>query len=221
MKAVGTVAGAAALAPSVARAQAPAGKPAEPPSTVTSPPRDFTPGAPPVTYVDPDVITVDPVFNTYRQGNTPIKRLWTGALWSEGPAWSSQGRYLVWSDIPNNRQLRWLEDDERVSVFRMPSNNSNGNTFDFQGRQLSCEHLNRRVVRYEHDGSVTVIADSYGGKRLNSPNDIVPHLDGSYWFTDPPYVVSSTKARPTPREDRATAPADSSHGLANPQARAS
>jgi gluconolactonase len=81
------------------------------------------------------------------QGNTPIKRLWTGALWSEGPAWSAQGRYLVWSDIPNNRQMRWLEDPGAVSVFRMPSNNSNGNTFDFQGRQISCELLARRVVR--------------------------------------------------------------------------
>ncbi len=106
---------------------------------------------------------------------------------SEAPAWSAEGRYLDWSDIPNNRQLRWLEDDGRVTVFRMPSNNSNGNTFDFQGRQLSCEHLTRRVVRYELDGSVTVIADSYNGKRFNSPNDIVPHPDGSYWFTDPPY----------------------------------
>ena len=137
MKAVGTVAGTAAFAPN-ATAQAPSGRPAEPPSTVTSPPRDYSPGAPPVTYVDPDVITVDPLFNGYRQGNTPIKRLWSGALWSEGPAWSGQGRYLVWSDIPNNRQLRWLEDDGSVTVFRSPSNNSNGNTFDFQGRQLSC-----------------------------------------------------------------------------------
>jgi gluconolactonase len=121
------------------------------------------------------------------QPNSAIIRLWTGALWSEGPAWNAEGRYLVWSDIPNNRQLRWLEDDGDVSVFRMPSNNSNGNTFDFQGRQLSCEHLTRRVVRYELDGSVTVIADSYNGKRLNSPNDIVPHPDNSIWFTDPPY----------------------------------
>ena len=102
-----------------------------------------------------------------------------------GPGLERQGRYLVWSDIPNNRQLRWLEDDGRVSVFRMPSNNSNGNTFDFQGRQLSCEHLTRRVVRYELDGSVTVIADSFEGKRLNSPNDVVAHPDGSNWFTDP------------------------------------
>ena len=133
------------------------------------------------------MLAVDPAFNGLAQPNAPIQRLWTGALWSEGPAWNAQGRYLVWSDIPNNRQLRWLEDDGRVSVFRMPSNNSNGNTFDFQGRQLSCEHLTRRVVRYELDGSVTVLADNFNGKRLNSPNDVVPHPDGSYWFTDPPY----------------------------------
>src|SRR5436853_4730165 len=181
----GAVAGVVALTPRAARAQP---KPAEPPSVITTPPRDFGPNAPPnVYFVDPDVLTIDPLFNRYRQGNTPIQRLWTGALWSEGPAWSGQGRYLVWSDIPNNRQMRWLEDDGRVSVFRMPSNNSNGNTFDFQGRQLSCEHLTRRVVRYENDGSITLIADKYNGKRLNSPNDVVAHPDGSYWFTDPPY----------------------------------
>ena len=185
MKAMGAAAGAAVVVPGIALAQ---GKPAEPPSTVTTPPRDFGPNAPPnVYFTDPDVITIDPMFNGLRQPNAPIQRLWTGALWSEGPAWSSQGRYLVWSDIPNNRQLRWLEDDGRVTVFRMPSNNSNGNTFDFQGRQLSCEHLTRRVVRYDNDGSITVIADRYDGKRLNSPNDVVPHPDGSYWFTDPPY----------------------------------
>jgi gluconolactonase len=184
---VGAVAGFATLTPRRARAQAPPA-PAAPPSTITNPPRDFGPGGAPTTYfTDPDVISVDPLFNSYRQPNSAIQRLWTGALWSEGPAWNSQGRYLVWSDIPNNRQLRWLEDDGRVSVFRSPSNNSNGNTFDFQGRQLSCEHLMRRVVRYENDGSVTVISDSYNGKRLNSPNDVVPHPDGSYWFTDPPY----------------------------------
>ncbi|MPR06070.1 SMP-30/gluconolactonase/LRE family protein [Microvirga tunisiensis] len=162
--------------------------PAQPPSTVTNPPRDFGPGGAPTTYfTDPDVLTVDPLFNQYAQPNSAITRLWTGALWSEGQAWNAQGRYLVWSDIPNNRQMRWLEDDGRVSVFRMPSNNSNGNSFDFQGRQLSCEHLTRRVVRYELDGSVTVLADSFEGKRLNSPNDVVAHPDGSYWFTDPPY----------------------------------
>jgi gluconolactonase len=146
------------------------------------------------------------------QGNTPIKRLWTGALWSEGPAWSAQGRYLVWSDIPNNRQLRWLEDTGAVSVFRMPSNNSNGNTFDFQGRQISCEHVARRVVRYEHDGTATVIADSFNGKRLNSPNDVVPHRDGSIWFTDPPYGGQLYEGEP----DAAGGPSNTSGNL-NPR----
>jgi gluconolactonase len=130
---------------------------------------------------------VDPAFDGLIQANTSIQRLWTGALWMEGPAWCAEGRYLLWSDIPNNRQMRWLEDDGHVSVFRSPSNNSNGNTFDFQGRQISCEHLTRRVVRYELDGSITVLADRFEGKRLNSPNDAVPHPDGSVWFTDPPY----------------------------------
>ena len=164
------------------------GGPAAPPSTVTTPPRDFSPRGAPTTYFwDPDIIAVDPSFNDLAQPNTAIKRLYTGLLWAEGPAWSSQGRYLLWSDIPNNRQMRWSEDDGHVSVFRTPSNNSNGNSFDFQGRQLSCEHLTRRVVRYEHDGTATVLADSYNGKKLNSPNDVVAHPDGSYWFTDPPY----------------------------------
>lgn len=184
-----TAAGAGALAAAAgpALAQAPSGA-AAPPSTVTNPPRDFSRRGAPTTYFwDPDVIAVDPSFNGLAQPNAPIQRLWTGALWSEGPAWNAQGRYLVWSDIPNNRQLRWLEDDGHVSVFRTPSGNSNGNSFDFQGRQLSCEHLNRRVVRYELDGSVTILADRFEGKRLNSPNDIVAHPDGSYWFTDPPY----------------------------------
>src|SRR5437899_7602031 len=186
IRTAGIAAGAVALAPRIARAQAPA--PMAPPSTITTPPRDFGPNAPPnVYFTDPDVLTIDPIFNGLRQPNAPIQRLWTGALWSEGPAWSGVGRFLVWSDIPNNRQMRWLEDNGPVSVFRMPSNNSNGNTFDFQGRQISCEHLTRRVVRYEHDGSVTVIADAYNGKRLNSPNDVVPHPDGGIWFTDPPY----------------------------------
>jgi gluconolactonase len=184
IKGLGVLAGGVALAPGLALAQAPPG----PPSTITTPPRDFSPrGAPTTYFTDPDIISVDPLFDGYAQPNSAITRLWTGALWAEGPAWSSQGRYLVWSDIPNDGQLRWLEDNGRVTVFRSPANNSNGNTFDFQGRQLSCEHLTRRVVRYEHDGSVTVIADSYSGKRLNSPNDVVPHPDGSYWFTDPPY----------------------------------
>jgi gluconolactonase len=183
----GLAAGAGAIALGARDATAQTG-PAAPPSTITSPPRDFGPNGAPTTYfTDPDVLTIDPSFDGLRQPNAPIQRLWTGALWSEGPAWNSEGRYLVWSDIPNNRQMRWSEDDGHVSVFRMPSNNSNGNTFDFQGRQVSCEHLTRRVVRYELDGSITVIADNYNGKKLNSPNDVVPHPDGSLWFTDPPY----------------------------------
>src|SRR5262245_57647629 len=208
IKSMGAVAGAAVVAPRIALAQAPAG-PVAPPSTITSPPRDFGPGGAPTTYfTDPDVLTIEPAFNGLRQPNAPIQRLWTGALWSEGPAWNGQGRYLVWSDIPNNRQLRWLEDDGRVTVFRRPSNNSNGNTFDFQGRQLSCEHLTRRVVRYENDGSVTLIADKYNGKRLNSPNDVVPHPDGSYWFTDPPYGGQLYEGTP-----------DAAGGPSNPQGR--
>jgi gluconolactonase len=173
--------------------------PIAPPSTVSTPPRDFGPNAEPNVYFwDADIIAVDPSFYGLAQPNTPIQRLWTGAMWMEGPAWNSQGRYLVWSDIPNNRQLRWIEDDGHVSVFRMPSNNSNGNMFDYQGRQLTCEHLTRRVVRYELDGSITVIADSYKGKRLNSPNDIVPHPDGSIWFTDPPYGAQLYEGTPDP-----------------------
>jgi gluconolactonase len=161
-----------------------------------------------VTYPDPDLITIDPSFNALRLGNTPIQRLWTGAFWSEGPAWSSQGRYLVWSDIPNNRQMRYIDDDGRVTVFRSPSNNSNGNAFDFEGRQVSCEHGARRVVRYEHDGSIAVIADAYDGKRLNSPNDLAVHQDGSIWFTDPPFGGSLYEGQ-----------VDAAGGPSNPQGR--
>jgi gluconolactonase len=214
VKAMGLGAGVVALGGRVALAQGQgAGQPPGPPSTVTTPPRDFGPGGAPTTYfTDPDIITVDPAFSQLVQVNSAIQRLWTGALWSEGPAWCGQGRYLLWSDIPNNRQLRWLEDDGRVSVFRLPANNSNGNSFDFQGRQLSCEHLTRRVVRYEHDGSVTVLADSFQGKRLNSPNDVVPHPDGSYWFTDPPYGGQLYEGQP----DVAGGPANA-QGRLNPR----
>ena len=196
--AAGVGAGALAIGARAALAQAEMG-PIAPPSTVTTPPRDFGPGGDPNVYFwDADVIAVDPSFNGLAQPNAPIQRLWTGALWAEGPAWNSVGKFLVWSDIPNNRQMRWIEDDGHVSVFRMPSNNSNGNTFDFQGRQISCEHLTRRVVRYELDGSITVLADSWNGKRLNSPNDAVPHPDGSVWFTDPPYGAQLYEGTPDP-----------------------
>jgi gluconolactonase len=150
--------------------------------------RDWT-GREPTRYPDPDVVILDPKFAQYKVGNAALERLWTGARWAEGCAWNSGGRYLMWSDIPNNRQLRWLEEDGHSSVFRAPSNNSNGNTFDFEGRQLSCEHNTRRVVRYEHTGSVSVIADNWNGKPLNAPNDIVVHPDGGIWFTDPGYGI--------------------------------
>ncbi|MDT8399524.1 MAG: SMP-30/gluconolactonase/LRE family protein [Pseudomonadales bacterium] len=152
--------------------------------------RDWS-GQNPLRYPDPDVIALDPRFRRLVQFNAPIQRLHTGTLWAEGPAWDGVGKYLVWSDIPNNAQMRWIEDDNRVSGFRRPSGNSNGNTFDFQGRQLSCEHGNRRVVRYEQSGQITVIADRFDNNRLNSPNDIVVHPDGGIWFTDPVFGIST------------------------------
>jgi gluconolactonase len=148
--------------------------------------RDWS-GKNPVHCPDPDVISLDKRFDKYKIGSTPIQRLYTGTLWAEGPAWSGVGRYLVWSDIPNDRQLRWLEEDGHVSTIRQPSGYSNGNTFDYEARLLSCEHGNRRVVRYEHSGAVTVIAEKWNGKILNGPNDIVVHPDGAIWFTDPGY----------------------------------
>jgi len=152
--------------------------------------REYGPDAPPVHYPDPDVVVHDPRFAKYKLGNSPILRLYHSQemLWAEGPAWNSVGRYLLWSDIPNDVQLRWLAEDGHVTTFRQPAGNSNGNTFDYHGRQISCEHGNRRVVRYEHDGTVTVLADKYDGKPFNAPNDVVVHpTDGAIWFTDPGY----------------------------------
>ena len=120
-----------------------------------------------------------------------VQQLWTGARWCEGPAWFPAHATLVWSDIPNNRMLRWDERNNMVGEYRKPSNNSNGNTVDRQGRLVSCEHLSRSVVRTEHDGSRTVLADRWQGKRLNSPNDVVVHSDGSVWFSDPDYGILS------------------------------
>ena len=143
----------------------------------------------PVRYPDPAVEIVDPRFTAYRLGNAAVERLYTGCRWAEGPVWFGDGRFLVWSDIPNDRMLRWNEEDGRVSLFRQPSGCSNGNTRDRQGRLISCEHRTRRVTRTEHDGSLTVLIDAYEGKRLNAPNDVVVHSDGSVWFTDPGYGI--------------------------------
>lgn len=143
----------------------------------------------PTRYPDPDIVTLDKRFKKYALGNTPIQRLYHSEqmLWAEGPAWNGVGRYLLWSDIPNNVQLRWLEEDGHVSVFRNPAGNSNGNTFDFHGRQISFQHGTRKVVRYEHDGSVTTLASEFNGKSLNAPNDGAVHPNGDVWFTDPGY----------------------------------
>jgi gluconolactonase len=149
--------------------------------------RDYGKAAPPARYPDPDIVVLDKRFAKYKIGNTAIQRLHTGMLWAEGPAWNGAGRYLLWSDIPNNVQMRWLNEDGHVSTFRNPSHNSNGNTIDFEGRQISFEHGSRRVTRYEHDGTVTVLADKFQGKRLNAPNDGAVHPDGGIWFTDPGY----------------------------------
>ena len=159
-----------------------------PPVSSVPTPRDWS-RQDPLQYPDPDIVALDPRFNRYFLRNTVIRRLHFGTLWAEGPAWNGVGRYLVWSDIPNNVQMRWLEEDGHIATFRSPSGYSNGNTFDYEGRQLSSEHGGRRVVRYEPNGTVTVIADRFQGKRLNSPNDVVVHPDGGIWFTDPLYGI--------------------------------
>ncbi|MDB5391248.1 MAG: gnl 4 [Planctomycetaceae bacterium] len=151
--------------------------------------RDYGPFASPVRYPDPDIVVLEKRFKKYALGNSPIQRLYHSdkMLWAEGPAWNGVGRYLLWSDIPNDVQMRWLEEDGHVSTFRSPAGNSNGNTFDFQGRQISCEHGPRRVVRYEFDGTITVLAKEFNGKSLNGPNDAVVHPSGDIYFTDPGY----------------------------------
>ncbi len=133
-------------------------------------------------------VVMDPRFKACTS-HARVERLWTGARFSEGPAWFPAGRYLVWSDIPGNRIMRWDETDGSVSTFRQPSNNSNGNTVDREGRLVTCQHLTRSVTRTEHDGSITTLASHFNGKRLNAPNDVVVRSDGSIWFSDPSYGI--------------------------------
>ena len=140
-------------------------------------------------YPDPLIEILDPRFERYRIFNAAVERLWTGCRWAEGPVWFGDGRYLLWSDLPNDRILKWEEETGRVSVWRRPTDFANGNTRDRQGRLVTCEHGGRRVTRTEYDGSITVLADNWQGKPLNSPNDVVVKSDGSVWFTDPLFGI--------------------------------
>ncbi|NWF54928.1 MAG: SMP-30/gluconolactonase/LRE family protein [Syntrophaceae bacterium] len=151
------------------------------------PARYWDPGI--VTYPDPAIEVIDDKFSKYRLEHAAVERLATGFRWAEGPVWFGDGGYLLFSDIPNNRMMRWFEDTGQVTVFRRPSDNSNGNTRDRQGRLITCEHDSRRVTRTEYDGNITILIDRFRGKRLNAPNDVVVKSDGSVWFTDPGYGI--------------------------------
>jgi len=140
-------------------------------------------------YPDPAIEVFDGAFAKYQEKLASVERLGTGYRWAEGPVWFGDGRYLVWSDIPNNRMMRWSEESGEIGVFRSPSNFANGNTRDRAGRLVTCEHGGRRVTRTEYDGAITVLADSFEGKPLNSPNDVVVSSDGSIWFSDPAYGI--------------------------------
>jgi len=133
----------------------------------------------------------DPRFEKLIHASAGLDLLWQGGRWCEGPAYFPAGRYLIWSDIPNDRLMRWDECNGEVSVFQQPCRNQNGHTVDLEGRLVSCEHRGRQVSRIEHDGSLTILADRYRGKRFNSPNDVVVKSDGSIWFSDPSYGIDS------------------------------
>jgi gluconolactonase len=142
-----------------------------------------------VRYPDPTVQVLDERFARYRLPHAAVERIAGGFRWVEGPVWFGDGRYLLWSDIPNNRIMRWVEETGQVSIFRSPSHYANGHTRDRQGRLVSCEHDTRRVTRTEHDGTLTILMDRFEGKPLNAPNDVVVRSDGSIWFTDPGYGI--------------------------------
>jgi gluconolactonase len=159
-----------------------------------------TPWEPSQRYPEPRFRAFDPAFLRFRAMNGTVEKIAGGCRWAEGPVWFGDQRALFWSDIPNDRILRWDEQTGQVTTFRKPSNYANGNTRDRQGRLVTCEHLSRRVTRTEYDGSITVLADRFEGKRLNSPNDIVVKSDGSIWFTDPIFgllgYIEGEKAEP-------------------------
>jgi len=193
------LAGAATLPAARALAQAPAATEpvfGVPPSVVTNPPRQWGPGAPPPFNPDPDIIRADPSFGALLIGQETIRRVATGYHLAEGPAWSGIGMYVVFSDVKNDTQYRYLWETGEVSVLRKPSFGGNGNTFDHQGRQIATQDFFRRVVRWEADGSMTIIADRFDGKPLNAPNDVAAHPDGSVWFSDPTYGGTLAEGHP-------------------------
>ena len=158
-------------------------------TAIAAAPRALAQWQPSPRYPDPAVQILDQSFGRYRLGLARVEQIAAGMRWCEGPIWFGDGRYLLWSDIPNNRIVRWDEETGAVTIFRRPADFPNGNTRDRQGRLLTCEHGKRRVSRTEYDGTITTVADKFDGKPLNSPNDIVCKSDGSIWFTDPPFGV--------------------------------
>ncbi|HJS44784.1 MAG TPA: SMP-30/gluconolactonase/LRE family protein [Rhizomicrobium sp.] len=195
------LAGAAALAPNLPSLRGGAyaqDKPqfGTPLSVITNPPRDFGPNAPPPASPDPDIVRADPSFGGLLIGQETIRRAVTGFHFLEGPTWSSVGLYTIFSDVKNDTLYRHLWETGQVSILRRPSFSTNGNSFDFQGRQLSTQNYFRRVVRWELDGSMSILADSFEGKPLNSPNDLAPHKDGSVWFSDPRHGGSLAEGHP-------------------------